>query len=197
MSELNPIIRKMRAALSEFHRKAIETQQNTEKMRVELLPDVATERITAAQAELSSLKMVTIDKIMAAAKEGRAAAEEWGKLNAADINQTDSALLNSGLKLTQKEFDDLCTKYQNNGTMSRILSEYADRRNKAEGRSMDTLLFTPCLATVEKKAEVWDRLERSAHMIIGNIAGSRGFATGADNSIVKSSVENFGLNTEV
>ena len=197
MNELNPIIRKMRATLSEYHRKALETQQNIEKMRAELLPDVATERIAAAQAELSTLKMVTIDRINAAVKEGKADAEAWGKLNAADINQADSALLNSGIKLTQKEFDDLCTKYQNNGTMSRVLSEYADRRNKAEGRSMDTLLFTPCLATVAKKTEVWDRLERSANMIVGNISGSRGFSTGADNPIVGSSVEQFGLNTEV
>ena len=197
MSELNPIVKRMRAALSEYHQKAIATIQKTEKMKAELLPDVAVERIAAAQAELNNVKLVTIDKIMAAAKEGKTAAVEWGKLKANEINQADSALLNSGIKLTQNEYDELCTKYKNNGTMSRILSEYADRHNRQANGQMDKLLFTPCLATVTKKTEVWDRLERTAHMIIGNIDGKRGFVSGAENPLVKESVDNFGLNTEV
>lgn len=197
MSEINPIVRKMRAALTTYHKKALETDKKIAQMKNELLPDVAQERIRSALAELNGAKLTAIDQITEAVKEGKAAAAQGWKISSADLDQADSALLKSGIKLKQDEFDDLCRKYQNNATMSRLLANYADQINQAAGKNTDNMLFTPCLSSPEKKAEVWDRLDRSANMIISNISQNRGFTTGADNPFVISSVEGFGLNTEV
>lgn len=195
---MNENVSRMREAISAYHKKALETQAKIAKMRAELLPDVAQERIKAAQLELESLKTVTVDKITAAAKAGRSAAEEWGKIKPDDIDPKDSALLQSGLiKLKQSEYDDLCKKHQNNGTMSRILSDYADRHNQAAQGKIENMIFTPCLATVKKKTDVWDKLEQNAQSIVANISSNRGFASGADDPFVISSVETFGQNTEI
>ena len=187
---MNDNLRRMRAALSGYQKKARDAEQEIKRISDEMKPEIARERISQIKADLNAARLAAVDQIAAAAKNGRSEAEKWGELNPADFTD-DVKLLQSGINLTQKEYDNLCLKYQNNGSMSRVLSEYADQRNRANKNGLDGLIYKAHLATVEKKAEPWDRLERSAERIIGNIDGS-GFGMGADNPIVSASVDQFG-----
>lgn len=187
---MNDNLRKMRAALSGYHKKARAAEQEIKRVSDEMKPELARERIGQIKADLIGARIAAIDQISAAAKSGKADAEKWGTLNPADLTD-DVKILQTGIKLTQKEYDDLCLKYQNNGSMSRVLGEYADQRNRENKNGLDGLILKVFLATAEKKAEPWDKLERSAERIIGSIDGS-GFGMGADNPLVVESVEQFG-----
>ena len=193
---MNKNIEKMRVSLKTYHQKALETEKKIAQMRKELLPEVADGRIKAAQAELENLKLNTIDQISAAADEGRKEVSEWYKINSADIDQADSALLRSGIRLTQQEIDELCIKHKNNGTMTRVIADYIDQRNHEAGRDMSRMVFSPYLETPDRKNQVWDKLEHTADGIIARISSGRGFASGADDPFVISSVETFGQNLE-
>lgn len=187
---MNDNLKKMRAALSGYHKKVRTAEQEIKRISDEMKPELAREKIGQIKAELNAARSAAIDQISAAAKVGRAEAESWGTLNPADLTD-DVKLLQSGIKLTQKEYDNLCLKYQNNGSMSRVLSEYADQRNRENTKGLDGVMYKTQLATVESKSQRWDKLQHSAEMIMGNIDGS-GFGRGADNPIVTESVEQFG-----
>jgi hypothetical protein len=187
---MNDNLRKMRAALSNYHKAALTAEQQIKKISEEMKPAIAAQMIQQIRSELTASRAAAIDHIHAAAKSGISDAEKWGMLNPADLTD-DVKLLQSGIKLTQKEYDNLCQKYQNNGSMSRVLDEYADQRNRENKNGIDGLLLKVYLSTVEKKAEPWNRLERSAERIMVNIDG-KGFAMGADNPLVADSVNQFG-----
>lgn len=187
---MNDNLRKMRAALSNYHKAVKAADRQIRQINDELKPDLAKERTAQIRDNLASARAAAIDQITAAAKSGRAEAEKWGTLNPSDLT-SDVKLLQSGIRLSQKEFDDLCQKYQNNGSMSRVLSEYADQRNRENTEGLSGVMYKTQLATVESKAQRWDKLKQSAEMVMGSIDGS-GFGRGADNPLVSESVEKFG-----
>ena len=187
---MNENLRKMRAALANYHKTALAAEKQIKQISEEMKPDLARVRIEEIRANVAAAKLTAIDQISAAAKKGKADAEEWGTLKPSDLTD-DIKILQSGIRLSQKEYDILCKKYQNNGSMSRVLGEYADQRNRENKNGIDGLLLNIHLATVEKKAEPWNKLKLSAENIIENIDGY-GFGRGADNPIVSQSVEQFG-----
>ena len=187
---MNDNLKKMRAALSNYHKAVKVADQQIRKINDEIKPELAKEMVSQIRANLTAARSSAIDQITAAAKKGRAEAEDWGTLNPSDLTD-DVKLLQSGIRISQKEYDDLCQKYQNNGSMSRVLSEYADQRNRENTDGLSGVMYKTQLATVESKSQRWDKLQRSAEMIMGNIDGS-GFGRGADNPIVAESVDKFG-----
>ena len=187
---MNDNLKKMRAALSNYHKAVKVADQQIRKINDEIKPELAKEMVSQIRANLTAARSSAIDQITAAAKKGRAEAEDWGTLNPSDLTD-DVKLLQSGIRISQKEYDDLCQKYQNNGSMSRVLSEYADQRNRENTDGLSGVMYKTQLATVESKSQRWDKLQRSAEMIMGNIDGS-GFGKGVDNPIVSESVDKFG-----
>lgn len=187
---MNENLRRMRAALSNYHRAVKSANQQVKKISDEMKPEYADPQLKQINENLVSARSAALDQIHAAAKSGRSEAERWGILNPADFTD-DIKLLQSGIRITQKEYDSLCQKYQNNGSMSRVLSEYADQRNRENKNGIDGIMLKPFLSTVEKRSERWDRLEHSAETIIASIDG-RGFGMGAENPLVVDSVEHFG-----
>lgn len=187
---MNDNLRKMRAALSNYHKAVKAADQQIKQINDELKPEIAKERVTQIRANLAATRSAAIDQITAAAKKGRSDAEAWGTLNPSDLTD-DVKLLQSGIRISQKEYDALCQKYQNNGSMSRVLSEYADQRNRENTKGLEGFMYKTQLATVESKSQRWDRLQQSAEHIMRNIDGT-GFGSGADNPLVAESVDYFG-----
>ena len=187
---MNDNLKRMRAALSNYHKTALAAEKQIKQISDEMKPDIAGQKIEEIRANLVAARTTAFDQIAAAAKKGRIDAEEWGKLNPSDLTD-DVKLLQAGIHLNQKEFDALCQKYQNNGSMSRVLSEYADKHNREQKEGLSGVIYKTQLATVESKSQRWDKLQRSAESIIGNIDGS-GFGRGADNPFVAESVNQFG-----
>ena len=187
---MNDNLRKMRAALSNYHKAVKAADQQIKQINDELKPEIAKEKVSQIRANLAAARSAAVDQITAAAKKGRAEAEAWGTLNPSDLTD-DVKLLQSGIRITQKEYDALCQKYQNNSSMSRVLSEYADQRNRENTKGLEGVMYKTQLATVESKSQRWDRLQQSAEHIMWNIDGS-GFGRGADNPFVAESVDQFG-----
>ncbi len=206
---MNQIIQKMKTAIETYLKAAKDTISTVEKMRKELLPEVVAERSEKLYQELSGVRYHAKEQIRSAAAAGRSSAETWGTLNGSDLTD-DAKLLQTGLILTQKDFDDLCIRYRNNGSMSRLLAQYAEKQNSSvipsdpekvtetfsDQAALSHVLLTDNLMTIEKKKERWDRLESSAQTILAAIDGS-GVGKGIDDYAVIYSVEHFGENVEV
>ena len=206
---MNQIIQKMKSALETYLNAATDTIKTIEKMRKEVLPEIVSERADKLYKELSGIRYKCKEQIRAAGAEGRESVDKWGTLNGSDLTD-DAKILQTGLILTQKDFDDLCIRYKNNGSMSRLLAQYAEQQNQkvipadpnmaldkfTNPSAMQTLLLTDNLMTIEKKKDIWNRLESSAQTILAAIDGS-GVGKGIDEYPVIFSVENFGEGVEV
>lgn len=197
---MNQHLQAMRAALSSYMKKAQDTEDKLSVVYRDYKPEVARAKEQALRAELTQAKAVTWDAIDAAKRAGKEAAERWGELNVADITD-DAKLLSIGLKISQDQFDELCRKYHDNGTMSQLLGDYADRNNKELARLNPGVLFPPGyllefeLQTPVKKGEAWERLAQSAEKVMAQLSNG-GWMGGANNPINITSVENFGLSME-
>lgn len=196
---MNQIVQKMKTALNDYYNKAKEITSKVDQIKKELLPEIAQKRIEPLYQDLNTVRYNAKEQIRAAAAEGRLAAEKWGTLNGSDLTD-DAKILQAGLTLTQTDFDALCIRYKNNGSMSRLLAEYAEKQNHRvtldDNADIKTVLITKNLMTVDKKLDQWDRLESSAQMILRAIDSS-GIAQGNEDYAVTYSVENFGDNIEV
>lgn len=206
---MNQIIQKMKSALETYLKAATDTIKTLERMRKEILPEIAAERSEKLYQDLSGIRYKAKEQIRAAAAEGRESVDKWGTLSGSELTD-DAKLLQTGLLLTQKDFDDLCIRYKNNGSMSRLLAQYADSQNRtvipsdperitetfADQAALNHVLRTDKLMTIEKKKALWDRLESSAQTILAAIDGS-GVGKGIDDYSVIFSVEHFGDNVEV
>jgi len=206
---MNQIIQKMKTALETYLKAAKDTISTIERMKKEILPEIVAERSEKLYQELNGIRYKAKEQIRAAGAEGRESADKWGTLNGADLTD-DAKILQTGLLLTQKDFDDLCIRYKNNGSMSRLLAQYADKQIRtvlpsdperitetlADQAALNHVLKTDKLMTIEKKKDQWNRLESSAQTILAAIDGS-GIGKGIDDYAVIFSVENFGEGVEV
>lgn len=206
---MDKIIQKMKTALETYLKAATDTIKTIEKMRKEILPEIVSERSENLYRDLSGIRYKAKEQIRAAGAEGRESVDKWGTLNGSELTD-DAKILQAGLVLTQKDFDDLCIRYKNNGSMSRLLAQYAEKQNRsvlpddpdrlsqaiADGTAVRSYLMTDNLMTIEKKKDRWNRLESSALTILAAIDGS-GIGKGIDDYAVTFSVENFGEGVEV
>ena len=206
---MNQIVQKMKSALETYLKAATDTIKTLEKMRKEILPEIVSERAEKLYQELSGIRYKAKEQIRAAAAEGRESVDKWGTLFGSEITD-DAKILQSGITLTQRDFDVLCLRYKDNGSMSRLLAQYADKQNRsvlpsdpdritqtlADETALRSVLLTDKLMTIEKKKDLWNRLESSAQTILSAIDGS-GVGKGIDDYAVIFSVEHFGENVEV
>lgn len=163
-------------------------------------PEVRKEKISDIKFALSNERVKAVDAIMAAKRGGLAEAERWGELRVGDLT-SDKELLSIGLRLTQAEYDNLCRKYTSNGSMSRLLDEYATKNNRELAYQNPGVLFPPgyltrtYLQTPEKIGEKWEKMAATAENVLASIDRT-GYYGGANNPMVINSVENFGNNAE-
>lgn len=190
---MNPIVGEIKANLQAYYKQAETSAGVIERMKKELLPDLVSKRSELILSDLAAARYHVLDKIMDATRRGREQAKQWGILNGADLTD-DAKILQAGMTLTQDDFDNLCKKYKNNGSMSRLLGEYAEKQNSKNDPMLT--LETKNLMTVDKKVDRWISLEMSAKTILAAIDG-QGVAQGVGDPIVSFSVENFGENVEV
>ena len=192
---MNKFIQTMKTALITFMNKKNEAYETIQRMKKEYLPESVDKRTVALNQELSNLRWKCRSEIEQAAKDGRASAEEWARLKGVDLTD-DAKLLQAGIELTQKDFDDLCERYKNNGSMCRLLGEYAAKRNSNLPElpgAVNTILITEKLWTLERKLDKWSKIESTAYTLLErmNAAGE------AVDSLIKESVNLFGENWEV
>ena len=62
---------------------------------------------------------------------GKREAEAWGRLDGGKITE-DAKLLDAGI-VTPEQFKELATRYADNGTMTQLLADYAQKKNAESG----------------------------------------------------------------
>ena len=197
---MNQHIKTMKDILTSYHQKAKKADDAIRKAQKEYKPEIASKMVEQIKAELLQEKVTAIDAITKASKQGKADLEKWYELNPADITD-DAKLLQAGIPITQADFDSLCMKYQNNGTMCRILDEYAKCNNRKAQASHPSDIFpegylhTMNLPNVKTMTEKWDHLASKAEGIINSMDG-HGYGYGANDPIVSMNVQGFGGNDD-
>ncbi len=193
---MNQNVKTMKDALASYHQKAKKADEAISKARSEYKPEVANERIDRIESELKQERAKTIDIIRRASEQGKAEIKKRYELNPADITD-DAKLLQSGFPMNQADFDSMCRKYESNGTMCRILAEYAETRNKKvqalhpKEVFPEGYLHTMNLPNEKAMTDRYDRLVTSAEGIINNMEG-HGWGKGVNDPFVVASVEGFG-----
>lgn len=197
---MNQIVKTMKDALASYHQKAKKADEVISKARSEYKPEVAQERIEQIETELKQERTKAIEAIRKASEQGKAEIQKWNEFNPANITE-DAKILQSGFPMNQADFDKLCRKYENNGTMCRILAEYAETRNRQVQSQHPREVFpkgylhTVNLPNERTMTEKWDRLASTAEGIINNIDG-HGWGRGVNDPFVMASVEGFGERNE-
>lgn len=201
---MNSHLQKMREIITGYHGKAKAAAAAIRTATAEYKPEVAKERVAAIREKLAEDRNAALAAIQ---EEKRKGAEEyagkWEHVSGEDITP-DAKLLESGISITQAQYDELCRKYTSagNNTMCRMLADYAQRVNKQLARENPGQIFPPGylttreLPTPEANGQEWARVARSAENLITQMEGE-GWARGADNPIVIQSVEHFGENVSV
>lgn len=192
---MNKFIQTIKTALVTFMNKKNEAFETIQRMKKEYLPESVDKKTVALNQELANLRWKCRSEIEQAIKDGKASAEEWARLKGSDLTD-DTKLLQAGIELTQTDFDDLCNRYKNNGSMCRLLGEYAAKRNSnlpELPEAAGIVLLTDKLWTLDKKLDKWTRIESTAYTLL-----ERMYAAGeAVDSLIKESVNMFGEGWEV
>ena len=150
--------------------------------------DIAAEENAKVRGQLEAARREAESAIREAQEAGRADAFQWGKLSGADV--TDDAKLLQ-MQLTPDQFSDLVGRYKSNGTMSAMLAQYGEKRNKDAGAEFGPYDLTQ-VPTAEKKAAVYDRFAMSALDLIDYMDRDKGIMSGVDSPMLQEAVEQFG-----
>ena len=201
---MNQYVQSMKNTITEYHEKALAADAAIKKAVDEYKPEIARERVADIRAKLASAKATTLDAIRDAHRRGvEAYTSKWEHIRGEDITP-DAKLLETGISMTQSQYNELCRKYTSagNNTMCKLLSDYAERTNKRLAQENPGTIFPPGhlikqeLPTPEAKEKEWERAARSAERLIEQMEGE-GFMRGANNTYVVNSVEHFGENLEL
>lgn len=171
-------------------------------------PEEAEKANAAIMAKLNDERQRVKDQIAEAQEAGQREVNAWGKLDGTQITD-DAKLLEHGA-VDPDQFAGLVQKYQNNATMLKLLSDYADKENEATGSFSAYWNFagkgnvgrsrrhfdTRGLPTVEAKQAGIKNAAASAFSLadqIGNLDNNQ-IGTGPESPFINSALEHFGEN---
>lgn len=201
---MNRYLQSMKDTITAYHNKARVANAAINKAIEKYKPDVAREQADDIRAQLSIDKAIALDAIRSAYRCGvEENTGKWEHIQGEDITP-DAKLLDSGIDITQAQYDELCRKYKNagNSTMCKILADYAERNNKRRAQENPGKLFPPGYLTTrelpspEANAKEWERAVKAAEHLINDMEGN-GWMNGPENTYVINSVEHFGENLEL
>lgn len=157
-------------------------------------PDEAEKRVAELKDSLEAEKLKAQSVITELANSGRAEAEKWAELDGDKIT-SDYKLLEVNA-VNPDKFKDMVEKYKDNGTMSHLLYEYAERRNKTIRDESNDPLTAPIydtsgIMTGDLMSQQYTREEKSALSIIDMMSG--GWLGGAQSSMVDVAIQHFGI----
>lgn len=186
-------ITQMRNAVQNYYKKAKEVEAKIRHNDEIYRSDIAEEENAKIRAERRSARFEAENVIKDAQDKGRAEAlKKWSSLNGSEM--TDDAKLLQ-LDITPAQFADIVARYKKNATMSALLRQYGDRRNKeaaAEGQIGIGLYDTSVIPTPEERASVYDKFAMSARDLLLRMDQDVGFGTGLESPMLATSVEQFG-----
>lgn len=197
MGKMLNYLNQMAKTTDTFYNEAMKIAKNIAKNNGNFLPEIAQRENAAELERLNNLKFDALDDISFAEAGAFNAAEQWGALSAKEL--TDDAEILKLFNLSPEQFAALVDKYRDNGTMSQLLMQYAEKENKKRSNPQNLEFFyydVSQIPTVEAKKEAFRRFSNSARDLINRIAikapETTGANTGLDTEFFKIEVEGFG-----
>lgn len=180
---------KVKDALKAYKTAAYDAAAEIDKIRriyreeeAERLVSEVKNRLQAKKAEADAVFSAEIDA-------GDKRAAEWAKLDGEKIT-TDAKLLDFDLE--PSEYEELVDRYKDNGTMSRLLFKYGEKKNAAEqGKPNGKYYAIHAVPTRETKAYEYAAEARQAQGIADSLTIERGYMQGVGSPMVEESYENF------
>lgn len=181
---------RMKTALEKC-RETILKQQKLLKFAKDIYnPSAYREREQEIRAAMEKARETAASEIDAAAREQRANARLWGTVKPQDIPE-DAKLLDGSFTLSQSEFDALAEKHAGNGTMCRLLSEYAAKRNDGKTMFSPGYMDTSSIPKVDDKIKAIDHVAASANGLLKMIT-EEGYMSGPNNPLTVRGLNDFG-----
>lgn len=185
-------ITNMKNAVQGYFTKAVQAAAQAQKNAEMYRADVAEAENAKLRDALQAARWEAESAIREAQDAGRADAERWGKLSGAEM--TDDAKLLQ-MDLSSDQFADLVDRYKDNGTMTTLLAQYAERKNK-ETAAADPLNLgrydMSIIPTADKKADAYDKFAMGALDLIARVDQNNMFGGGVNSPMLKASIEQFG-----
>lgn len=182
----------MAQAVKNYYNAAKQTAAQIEKNNSRYRADIADGENMKARQQLQQAKWEAEAAVREAMEAGRVDAEKWGELHGADL--TDDAKLLQ-MDINPAQFANLVERYRTNGTMSALLLQYGQRRNKeaAENGAVGIGQYDVSdITTVENKASVYDKFALGALDLISRVDEVDTLGGGIDSPMLQASIEAFG-----
>lgn len=192
----------IKEALKQYRKAVLEAKDEIEKIRA-IYKDAEASRLEAGTRERLNAKKAALDELLnSEIKEGKRRAAEWATLDGTQIT-ADVKLLD--FDLTPAEFAELADRYKDNGTMSRMLYKYGEKRNAqraTESRGATTpfdadYFDLTLIPTKETKAAEFSNGAITAKGIADRMTIDRGYMSGVESEMVTEAFNNFVGETNV
>ena len=165
---MNKYVKKMKGAIDTYIAERDKANQQIDKAKQIYAPAFAKPEIDRFEAKKAEVRNAAGAAIDAAYTEAITALDKWDDLRGEDV--TDDVKLLDTVKITSEEFDTLVERYKDNATMSRILYQWGEEKNKNSSVNVpdgDPVYYmTGQVHTAANKRKAWDHIHESALSII-------------------------------
>ena len=185
-------IRSMRLALLDYNAQAVAAHDKIKLNEARYREDIAAEENAKLRGQLRAARQSAEAAIKAAADAGRAEAESWGRMDGNQLTK-DAELLR--YDLTPEQFADIAGRYTGNSTMSALLRQYGDRKNKeasADGHAGIGPYDVSGIPSREDKLQAYDRFQNSALDLVARLDQENTLGGGTDSPMLQAAIKSFG-----
>lgn len=186
---MNKHIEKMHNTLINYRKAVLKAQAKIAENTDLYQPQAAERENKRIREQMERDRQNAESMIKEAQREGHEAVKAWARLDGAQI-PADAELLK--YDLTPDQFNDLAARYKDNGTMTHLMLQYAEKANAARGIG-GALYDVSQLYDEQARRAAYDSFASGALDIIDRINQPDGIGTGANSGLLEISVENFGL----
>lgn len=186
-------VRKMQGAINEYLREARKAQQDIIKIDENYKPEYGKKVKEEVMERLQGHYNAAVKTIREAQAEGERAAEAWGRIDGAQITK-DAELLKYGVD--PKDFDTLVERYRNNATMSKLLYQYGERKNREAQEKAGGSVFAGdyVLANIETPEAHVHHVTATGNTavdVLGRLSIEPGYMKGIDSPMAKAAYDQF------
>ena len=211
---MNSYTERMKKAILEYQKTAKAASDKIAEVEQLYKPEEAAKERERILAKLTTEQERVLACITEAASEGQRAAAAWGRLDGSKITP-DAELLRAGT-VKPAQFAEMVERYQDNGTMMQLLSDYAEKRNAETGGGFEAKwgftrrpaditgqVFRPDevqyfdtsrIPTVQGRQMDLEKSAKAAASIVKSMSDfTPGFGHGPGSEMIQTAIQNFGI----
>ena len=184
---------KMKGAINDYLKEARIAQRDIATIEENYKPEYAKKVKGEVLERLQGHYNAAVSKIRQAQEEGEKAAAAWGKLDGAQITK-DAELLK--YRIAPKDFDGLVERYRDNYTMSNLLYQYGEQKNKEAQEKAGGSVFAgdynlSNIETLESHIHHATATGNTAVDVLDRLSIEPGYMRGIDSPMAKAAYDGF------